>query len=126
MSCPWVTARADSVTASVSAWVSVCTRTGDRSTWMAACDVLTSILDTPVSPELVPADEDGAISQKTEELVGPYELHDFFLFALLRLGAGPRKMLFLAGHAFEGRYDAATLRRWARVFVSRRRRSSRS
>ena len=55
---------------------------------------------------------DGAISQKTEDLVGPYELHDFFLFCLLRWGAGPRKILFLAEHAFAGRYDAAALRRW--------------
>jgi NAD+ synthase (glutamine-hydrolysing) len=77
------------------------------------------VLETPVSPELLPPDAKGAITQKTEDVVGPYELHDFFLFALLRLGAGPRKMLFLAGHAFEGRYDAATLRRWARVFVNR-------
>ena len=69
--------------------------------------VLHAVLDTPVSPELLPPDSTGGITQKTEDVVGPYELHDFFLFALLRLGAGPRKMLFLAGHAFEGRYDAA-------------------
>ena len=81
--------------------------------------VLRAVLATPVSPELLPPDSAGGIAQKTEDVVGPYELHDFFLFALLRLGAGPRKMLFLAGHAFEGRYDAATVRRWARVFIDR-------
>jgi NAD+ synthase (glutamine-hydrolysing) len=57
--------------------------------------------------------------QRTETIVGPYELHDFFLHALLRLGAGPRKMLFLAGHAFAGRYDPDVLSRWLRVFVTR-------
>ena len=57
--------------------------------------------------------------QKTEDLIGPYELHDFFLWALLRLGAGPRKILFLADHAFAGRYDEATLKRWLRLFVER-------
>jgi NAD+ synthase (glutamine-hydrolysing) len=81
--------------------------------------VLRAVLDTPVSPELLPPDEGGAISQRTEELVGPYELHDFFLFCLLRFGAGPAKTLFLAEHAFRGHYDAATIRRWLRVFVTR-------
>ena len=73
--------------------------------------MLHAILETPVSPELLPPDASGAIAQKTEDVIGPYELTDFFLFALLRLGAGPRKMLFLAGHAFADRYDAAALRR---------------
>jgi len=81
--------------------------------------VLRSVLDTPVSAELLPPDEDGAISQRTEEIVGPYELHDFFLFCLLRLGAGPAKTLFLAEHAFRGAYEPSTLRRWLRVFVTR-------
>jgi len=81
--------------------------------------VLLSVLETPVSPELVPPARDGAISQKTEDLIGPYELHDFFLFCLLRWGAGPRKILFLAEHAFAGRYDAAALRRWLLVFLRR-------
>lgn len=81
--------------------------------------VLGQVLETPVSPELVPPDRSGAISQRTEDIVGPYELHDFFLFCLLRRGAGPRKMLFLAAHAFEGRYDRPTLRRWLRVFLER-------
>jgi NAD+ synthase (glutamine-hydrolysing) len=81
--------------------------------------VLTDVLETPVSPELVPPESNGAIAQRTEEIVGPYELADFFLFCLLRLGAGPRKMLFLAAHAFGERYDEATRRRWLRVFIER-------
>jgi NAD+ synthase (glutamine-hydrolysing) len=81
--------------------------------------VLTDVLETPVSPELIAPRGDGSIAQRTEEIVGPYELADFFLFCLLRLGAGPRKMLFLAEHAFSGQYDGATLRRWLRVFIER-------
>jgi NAD+ synthase (glutamine-hydrolysing) len=81
--------------------------------------VLTDVLETPVSPELVPPQKDGAIAQRTEEIVGPYELADFFLFCLLRLGAGPGKMLFLSAHAFGDRYDEATRRRWLRVFLER-------
>jgi len=81
--------------------------------------VLQAILDTPVSPELLPPGADGAIAQRTEELLGPYEAHDFFLFCLLRLGAGPRKTLFLARHAFAGRHGEAALRGWLRVFVTR-------
>jgi NAD+ synthase (glutamine-hydrolysing) len=81
--------------------------------------VLEAILATPVSPELVPPGEDGAIAQKTEDIVGPYELHDFFLWCFVRLGAGPRKTLFLAEHAFAGRYDRAALRKWLRVFLER-------
>jgi NAD+ synthase (glutamine-hydrolysing) len=82
-------------------------------------EVLAAILGTPVTPELVPPSAEGEISQRTEELVGPYELHDFFLFCVVRLGAGPRKSLFLAEHAFAGRYDRETLRRWLRLFVER-------
>src|SRR2546425_466775 len=81
--------------------------------------VLREVLDTPVSPELVPPGRDGAIAQRTEEILGPYELHDFFLFCLIRLGAGPGKILFLAGHAFASAYDPATIRRWLRVFLTR-------
>jgi NAD+ synthase (glutamine-hydrolysing) len=84
----------------------------------AAREVLRAVLATPISPELVAPQSDGAI-QKTEEIVGPYELHDFFLWALLRLGAGPRKILFLAQEAFEGRYAPDVLRRWLRVFLER-------
>jgi NAD+ synthase (glutamine-hydrolysing) len=81
-------------------------------------EVLRAVLETPVSPELIPPGEDGEI-QRTEEVVGPFELQDFFLYCLLRWGAGPRKALFLAEHAFAGRYDAATLRRWLAVFLRR-------
>lgn len=80
---------------------------------------LLDILDTPVSPELLPAEADGSIAQKTEDLVGPYELHDFFLYHLLRTGSGPAKTLFLAGEAFGGRYDEATIRKWLGVFIRR-------
>jgi NAD+ synthase (glutamine-hydrolysing) len=82
-------------------------------------DVLRAILGTPVSPELVPPSSSGGITQRTEELLGPYEIHDFFLFCVVRLGAGPRKTLFLAEHAFAGRHDRATLRRRLRLFLER-------
>ena len=82
-------------------------------------DVLQAVLDTPVSPELIPPTEDGSIAHKTEELLGPYEVHDFFLHALLRLGAGPAKTLFLAEQAFAERHARPALVRWLRVFVER-------
>lgn len=82
-------------------------------------EVLLDVVATPVSPELVPPAEDGSIAQVTEDLIGPYELHDFFIHALLRLGAGPAKILFLAEHAFAGRYPRAELVRWLRVFLTR-------
>ena len=81
--------------------------------------LLRSVLDTPFSPELVPPGPAGELVQKTEELVGPYELVDFFLFWLLRYGAGPRKIMFLAAHAFQGRYDTNTLRNWLLSFIGR-------
>ena len=80
--------------------------------------VLEDILDTPVSPELLPAIE-GKISQKTEDLVGPYELHDFFLYYAIRWGFPPRKVLRLAEHAFSRAYDRATLLKWLRNFYRR-------
>jgi NAD+ synthase (glutamine-hydrolysing) len=82
-------------------------------------DVLRDVLATPISPELVPPAADGSTTQHTEQLVGPYELHDFYLFGLVKLGAGPAKILFLAEHAFGSRYDRATLKRWLRVFLQR-------
>jgi len=91
----------------------------EHETSTAATEVLQAILGTPVSPELVPPTDTGGIAQKTEDLVGPYELHDFFLFCLVRLGAGPRKTLFLAEHAFADRYEPATLKKWLRLFVER-------
>lgn len=80
--------------------------------------VLYDVLDTPVSPELLPP-EDGAISQKTEDLVGPYELHDFFLYQMLRMGFAPAKIYRLAKHAFGNRYDSATILKWLRTFYWR-------
>ena len=81
-------------------------------------DVLEDILDTPVSPELLPAVQ-GEISQRTEDLVGPYELHDFFLYYVLRWGFGPRKILRLAERAFAGRYDRDILLKWLKSFYRR-------
>lgn len=81
-------------------------------------DVLTDILDTPVSPELLPA-VNGTVSQRTEDLVGPYELHDFFLYYILRWGMSPRKLLRLAERAFVRRYDRAVLIKWLKVFYHR-------
>ncbi len=80
---------------------------------------LRDVLDTPVSPELLPADEHGDIAQKTEDLVGPYELHDFFLYAMVRQGFDPSKIAFLAGKAFEGRYSKPVIIKWLRVFLRR-------
>ena len=81
--------------------------------------VLLDILDTPVSPELLPADEKGEIAQKTEDLVGPYELHDFFLYHILRNGESPKKIYRLALIAFCGDYDKDTIKHWLNVFIKR-------
>ena len=80
---------------------------------------LLDIVDTPISPELIPADEHGNIKQKTEDLVGPYELHDFFLYQIIRFGYHPAKILFLAEKAFAGEYDRATLLKWLKNFYRR-------
>ena len=82
-------------------------------------EVLFSILDTPISPELLPVDTGGQIAQLTEETIGPYELHDFYLYHLVRHGARPGRILDLAQVAFGARYDLATLKRWLKVFLSR-------
>ena len=82
-------------------------------------DVLLDIADTPISPELTPADSEGRIAQKTEDLVGPYELHDFFLFQCMRYGFGKEKILFLAKQAFSGTYSDETIERWLDVFMRR-------
>lgn len=82
-------------------------------------DTLYDILDTPISPELIPADENGNIKQKTEDLVGPYELHDFFLYYFLRFGFGPQKIFMLAQRAFADTYDDVTIKKWLRTFVWR-------
>jgi len=85
----------------------------------ASAKTLHDIVDTPISPELIPANENGEIEQKTEDLVGPYELHDFFLYNFLRAGYGPAKILLLAEQAFDGSYDRAAILRWLTVFVRR-------
>ena len=81
-------------------------------------NVLLDILDTPVSPELLPP-KDGDIAQKTEDLVGPYELHDFFLYHLMRRGSSPEKILRLARYALGDRYDEETIRKWLKTFCRR-------
>lgn len=81
-------------------------------------NTLYSILDTPVSPELLPA-ENGKISQKTEEIVGPYELHDFFIYYCLRFGFSPAKIYLLAKNAFDGVYDDETILKWLKSFYKR-------
>jgi len=81
--------------------------------------VLFDVLDTPVSPELLPPDKDGEISQKTEDLVGPYELHDFYLYNILRFGFSPRKVYYLAKIAFKGIYEEEIIKKWLIVFYRR-------
>ncbi len=81
--------------------------------------ILLDIVDTPVSPELLPADNSGNIAQKTEDLVGPYELHDFFLYYMLRYGFAPKKLYYLATIAFKGDYDNETILKWLKVFTRR-------
>ena len=81
-------------------------------------DVLNDVLDTPVSPELLPP-KDGKIAQKTEDLVGPYELHDFFLYYILRFGYTPTKIYFLAKMAFKGIYNKETILKWLKTFYRR-------
>lgn len=80
---------------------------------------LHDVVDTPISPELIPADEDGNIQQKTEDLVGPYELHDFFLYYFMRHGFRPMKIFLLAQKAFEGQYDDDVIKHWLKTFFRR-------
>ena len=100
----------------------------DNNAWAAAAslrdgknikEIIYDIIDTPISPELLPADGNGEINQKTEELIGPYELHDFFLYHFIRLCETPEKILFTASHAFSGKYDEATIGKWLRLFMKR-------
>ena len=81
-------------------------------------DILLDVLDTPVSPELLPP-KDGEISQKTEDLVGPYELHDFFLYYVMRFGFTPSKIFRIARTAFEGEYDDSVIYKWLSTFYRR-------
>ena len=94
--------------------------------WVAENDVegeaqatLLDIVDTPISPELTPADEQGNIKQKTEDLVGPYELHDFFLYHFMHNAFRPAKIYYLACHTFEGKYDEETIKKWLKNFFRR-------
>ena len=82
-------------------------------------EILLDIIDTPISPELKPADNNGEIAQKTEDLVGPYELHDFFLYNMFRFGYAPSKIYFLARKAFGGVYDDSVILKWLKTFISR-------
>ncbi len=84
-----------------------------------AKSILDDILGTEISPELLPPDEKGAIAQKTEDLIGPYELTDFYLYHFLRRGDRPAKILYLAERAFAGKYDHATLKKWLVNFFKR-------
>ena len=84
-----------------------------------ATNILMDIVDTPISPELLPADAQGNIRQKTEDLVGPYELHDFFLYYTLRCGFRPAKILMLAEKAFDGTYDTEVIKKWLTTFCRR-------
>ncbi len=81
--------------------------------------ILLDIVDTPISPELIPADENGEIKQKTEDLVGPYDLHDFFIYNMVRWGFSPAKIYFLAQYAFVGEFDDGTIKKWLKVFCRR-------
>ena len=85
----------------------------------AGTEVLRDVLDTPISPELLPPGEDGTIVQQTEELVGPYALHDFFLYYVLRCGFTPEKIFHLACRAFAGDFDRETIKKWLKNFYRR-------
>ena len=90
-----------------------------QSQFAAVKDTLIDIVETPISPELTPADEEGNIKQKTEDLVGPYELHDFFLYYLLRYGFRPAKIFMLAQKAFQGTYTDDVIKKWLTTFCRR-------
>lgn len=85
----------------------------------AAAVILRDIIDTPISPELLPPDESGVQQQKTEDIVGPYALHDFFLYHMIAGGAPPEKIVYLAEHAFAGQFDRQTIEKWQAVFYKR-------
>lgn len=82
-------------------------------------NILLDIIDTPVSPELLPSDENGNIKQVTEDVVGPYELHDFFIYYTLKYGFSPAKILRLATVAFKNEYENEIILKWLKVFVRR-------
>ncbi len=97
----------------VIAWCAESEFTGDTA------GTLADIIDTPITPELLPTSADGQLVQQTEDSVGPYAMHDFFLFHVVRYGAPPRKVFFLARQAFDGVFDSAVILRWLRVFYAR-------
>lgn len=82
-------------------------------------NILLDIIDTPVSPELLPVSEEGQMTQFTEDVVGPYELHDFFLYYTLRYGFSPSKIYYLAKHAFDGKYNTTIILKWMKIFFRR-------
>ena len=82
-------------------------------------DILLDIVDTPISPELLPANDKGEIQQVTEDLVGPYELHDFFIYNFVRFGFAPEKIFFLARKAFKGTYSDEVIKKWLKTFIRR-------
>jgi len=84
---------------------------------LAKC--LKAILNTPISPELLPLDADGNIEQKTEDKLGPYELHDFFLYHAISKRMSPERVLFIANKTFADDYDSETIKKWFKVFISR-------
>jgi NAD+ synthase (glutamine-hydrolysing) len=84
-----------------------------------ASDSLLDIVDTPISPELLPTDKQGQIAQKTEDKIGPYELHDFFIYHFLRFGYRPKKLYYLARQAYKGKYDDLTIKKWLKEFFTR-------
>ncbi len=91
----------------------------ETESFAAARDVLQDILDTPISPELLPPDAEGKISQQTEDLVGPYALHDFFIYHALRFGFTPTKVFTMACRAFKNDFDTATIKKWLKSFYRR-------
>ena len=91
----------------------------DMPAFAPAKETLMDVLDTPISPELLPPDAKGQIAQQTEDIVGPYALHDFFLYHVLRYGFGPKKIYTLACRAFENDFDSATVKKWLTSFYRR-------
>lgn len=99
--------------------VSYCANNAEKDEALTLALALRDILDTPVSPELLPAEEDGSIAQKTEDLVGPYEIHDFYIFYMLRYGFSPDKLYRMARVAFDGKYSDEVLLKWLKNLVRR-------
>ncbi len=91
----------------------------DYDVFTGSAEILKDIIDTPISPELLPPDESGMIAQKTEDVVGPYSLHDFFLYHMLRYGFSPSKIYYLACTAFKDDFDSETVLKWLKVFYRR-------